>query len=53
MGEKVTVTLEEDSYYTLLELKGKLKAKTYKELIEKLEKITDEYLATRGPAPLY
>ena len=51
-GDRKNISLKRDSYYTLVELKGRLKAATWGDLIEKVKNKLDE-CEKRRYKPLY
>jgi len=51
-GDTKHITLDRNSYYKLLELKGRLKAATWAELVDKLASMTEEY-ERRRYKPVY
>jgi len=51
-GDTKHITLDRNSYYKLLELKGRLKAATWAELVNKLVAMTEEY-ERRRYKPVY
>ncbi|MCD6148697.1 hypothetical protein J7J18_04950 [bacterium] len=51
-GDTKHITLDRNSYYKLLELKGRLKAATWAELVDKLVSMTEEY-ERRRYKPVY
>jgi len=42
-GDTIHITLDRDTYYKLVELKGRLKAATWAELADKLVNMVEEY----------
>lgn len=42
-GDTKHITLDRESYYKLLELRGRLKAATWADLVKKLVNMVDEY----------